>query len=85
MGANFILSGVVGSIIVGKLLDRTKQFLLFLRIICTMSVVFMTTAVWTLPSESTVLLNINLTLLGLFLIPIIPVGFNLSVELTKKD
>ena len=80
-GGVFILAGIVGSFVIGIILDKTQKYLLIYRILCASSLVFAVGFVWTLPSQKLYLLCINIFLLGLALLPIISVGFGFSVEL----
>lgn len=81
-GTCFITSGLIGSAISGIVIDKHPQFrraCIFLGVITTLSflLVFLT-----IDSGSVFLLSINFSLIGLGIIPIMPVCFALGVELT---
>jgi len=85
MGVNFILSGIVGSFIYGVLIDKVKNTRLLIQIIAILSFITISATLFTLPTKNAYIFNANLTLGGLALIPVIPVGYQYSVELTEKD
>lgn len=81
-GALFIISGIVGSIASGIFLDKTHKFKLVMISVSIAAVLLMTTVLFTLPSKSVPLFSINLALLGFFAVPLTPIAFGFSVELT---
>lgn len=81
-GATMIFCGLVGSIVMSHFMDKTKKYLRILRICCFGSVISTCLFFFTLPSESVILLDSNIAFLGFFMIPIIPIGYSFSVELT---
>jgi predicted MFS family arabinose efflux permease len=64
------------------LLDKFPKYKFSVLIVAAASVVFMLFAFVTLPSSQSVLLGTNLALLGLFAVPMSPISFAFSVELT---
>ena len=81
-GGSFILAGVVSSFVVSTMVDKTKKYLLFYRVLSIASLVFAGGIAITLPTRKVFWVNINIALLGASLVPIIPLGFSFSVELT---
>ena len=82
IGILFILMGVVSCLLVGFILDRTKKYLLTLRIICVSATLCGVLALWWLPLENNMLCYIVVALIGFTMVPIIPVGFAFATELT---
>lgn len=82
IGITFIFCGLIGSFICSYLMDKTKKYLLIFRII-TFGSLFMTIFIyWSLPSEKMWLLDVNVGIMGILIIPIIPIGYSFSIELT---
>jgi len=81
-GAIFILSGVIGSFIFGMILDKTAKFKLILNIICIVACISVLVSIFTLPIGSVPIFAINLLFVGASVIPIIPICYSFSVELT---
>ena len=82
MGICFLLSGILGAFIVSKIIDRTKKFLLILRTIVVLMLFFVSLTLYTLPNKDFNLLAINGCFAGFFTLPIIPIAFQFSVELS---
>jgi MFS family permease len=80
--AGMISSGIVGSFVFGSMIDKYQKYVLFLRIVCVCSTFMMTGIFFTLPYNNLYLFMANIVGLGFFLIPIIPVSWGLSTELT---
>lgn len=81
-GATLIFFGLIGSAGASFYLDKTQKYLQMLRISVFGTFISSLCILFTLPTQSTVLLSINIAILGLFLIPIIPISYSFSVELT---
>ena len=81
-GATFILAGVVASFLVSSLIDRNKKFLLAYRLLSACALIFGSCIAIALPSRKVFWVNLNIALLGAALVPIVPLGFSFSVELT---
>ena len=81
-GAVFIVSGILGSIVIGVFLDKTHKFKLVMISVSISAVILLTLLLFTLPSKKVPLLCINLALLGFAAIPLTPIAFGLCVELT---
>ena len=81
-GATCIVSGLVGSFIIASLLDKYKKFLLTIRLLCLGSLLATSLVNYTLPSRNMWLLEANIAVVGFFVLPIFPVGYSFSVELT---
>jgi sugar phosphate permease len=82
IGATFITSGLVGSFFFGFLLDKYQKYLLVLRIVCFGTLFASLFVFLTLPSEQMIPFDINIAVMGFFILPIIPVGYSFSIELT---
>ena len=81
-GAVFIFSGLVGSFVASSILDKTQLYLHSLRFVVFGAIFFTFFILFTLPSQKVWLLAINISLLGFFILPMIPIGYSFSVELT---
>ena len=82
MGVCFIFWGLVGSFVASGLLDKTKKYLFMLKVILVGTFVCTIGYCFSLPSKNFFLVCLNGSLSGLFTLPILPVAFNFSVELT---
>ena len=82
MGACFIMSGLVGSFVFSGQLDKHQKYLLQLRIVCFTTLFLFSFSFLTLPTGSLLLVSLNISVVGFFLLPIIPLGFGFSIELT---
>ena len=83
-GAVFIISGLVGSFIISSLLDKYNTYLKALRTVCFGSLACGACLRLTFPLGPPALVPvvINIGAVGVFIIPIIPVSYAFSVELT---
>jgi nitrate/nitrite transporter NarK len=86
-GACFILCGLVGSFMQGALLDKYGKYLLLLKGICFGVFFFFLGFFYTLQDKgegnwNMILLTINVSVIGFLLLPIIPLGYGFSIELT---
>lgn len=81
-GGVFIISGILGSICTGVLLDKFHKFKLTLMLISFASIALMSLVLLTLPSKNVGLFTFNLVLLGFGAIPLTPLAFGFTVELT---
>ena len=81
LGSGFVLAGTIGAIVVGLILDKTRKYLLLLRVVCWASCIGSFTLIYTM-AASFILCLINLTLLGAFMIPVLVIGYSFAVELT---
>jgi len=82
LGAVFIVAGVISTMIIGILLDKTKKYLFILRLTTFMSFFSTAIAYFILPLNNTVLCIIVITVVGFCLVPIMAVGFAFATELT---
>lgn len=82
IGATFIISGLIGSFFFGFLLDKYQKYLLVLRLVCFGTMLSALFIFLTLPSENMFIFDTNIAVMGFFILPIIPVGFSFSIELT---
>merc|ERR1739848_422352 len=83
-GAVFIISGLIGSFVISGFLDKYSAYLKILRIVSFGSFIFGCGLKITLPlgPDYLTLAIINIGIAGFFIIPIIPVAYSFSVELT---
>jgi FLVCR family feline leukemia virus subgroup C receptor-related protein len=82
VGAAFISFGITGSIVIGILLDKYHYYKKSVVVISIMSFTFLSVMIFTLPYGSALLFGANIGVWGLFAVPIVPVSFAFSVELT---
>ena len=66
----------------GIFLDKTHKFKMTMIVVSIAGVVFMTANLFALPSKNVALFSANLAMLGFFAIPLTPIAFGFSVELT---
>jgi predicted MFS family arabinose efflux permease len=78
----FIISGIIGSIFTGIILDKTHKFKLTFMVISFVSIAMMSLVLITLPSKKVGLFTVNLVLLGFGAIPLTPLSLAFCVELT---
>lgn len=81
-GVVFISSGLISSFITSGLLDKHKQYLKTLRVMCFGSLLTSSLMLFTVPMRSTPIVTGNIALIGIFILPMIPTCFSLSIELT---
>ena len=74
--------GVMSSMICGCFLQRTHKYLLTTRIVCLLTTVMILVGLYTIPSEQNYFVLGNFALLGIVMVPIIPVSMNFGSELT---
>jgi len=82
LGGCFIIAGVISTIVFGLILDKTKKYLLTLRVITACSLFGSILAYCLLPQANTLLTSLIISLFGIFLVPIMAVGFAFATELT---
>ncbi len=66
----------------GVFLDKTHKFRMIMIVVSIAGVVLMTGTLFTLPARNLPLFSGNLAMLGFFAIPLAPIAFGFSVELT---
>ena len=82
LGACFIVAGVLSTLVTGILLDKSKKYLLTLRVITIASCLSAILGYFILPLSNNLLCFVVITLVGLCLVPIMSVGFAFATELT---
>ena len=82
VAASFVFAGVIGSFLFSYILDKYQIYIKTLRFICFGALLSCLCIAYTLPMKSTAILSANLFMLGLFNLPVIPIGFSFCVELT---
>lgn len=81
-GACVSIVGVISSLVVGGVLQKTQKYLITTRLICVMVTLMVAVAIFTVPSGNHVAVGVNLMFLGMFMVPIIPVSMNFASEIT---
>lgn len=74
--------GVMSSMICGCYLQKTKKFLLTTRLVCILTMTMVLVGLYSIPSEQNYVVLGNFVLLGIVIVPIIPVSMNFGSELT---
>jgi FLVCR family feline leukemia virus subgroup C receptor-related protein len=82
IGGVFIISGVIGTVIISVMLDRHHKFKLSLIGIAILATLSLVAAQFALPSKSVAAFSINTVFIGLSSIPAAPIGNALAVEIT---
>ena len=81
-GAVFTLFGLVGSFLASFYLDKYAKYQLVLRIISVGTFVSGAFLIFTFPLGNVYLVCLNISALGFFLIPVLPVGYSFASEIT---
>jgi len=81
-GAVVSPAGVIGCLVTGIVLDRTKRFKRTLFLICVGTLIVYAWQCYAVPSGKWIVVILTNSLLGFITVPIIPAGFSYSVELT---
>lgn len=74
--------GLVASVFAGMFLDKTKAYLCTLRIFCLIATFIFLSALWVAPIGNSFLAVSLLTIAGIAMVPVTPLGFAFAVELT---
>jgi predicted MFS family arabinose efflux permease len=82
VGGLFIITGIISSVLFGKLLDKTSKYLRLFQMTCFCSCIFVSLAMWSFPNENPWTVGINIIMCGIFIIPNIPIGIAFACELT---
>jgi FLVCR family feline leukemia virus subgroup C receptor-related protein len=80
--AVLIICGVLGSFVFGMVLAKTAKYKMVLFILGFGATAALSFGIYTLPSSSVPLFSVNLALIGITVVPIIPVSYAFAVELT---
>ncbi len=78
----FVSVGIVASFSSGILLDRLKKFKLTMILLSANLILFNALTFYSLPAENKGLFCFNIAMIGLSSIPVLPICFSYSVELT---
>ena len=81
-GLLLMVSGIIASFVSSKILDKHSKYILIYRIICISSCIFTATSIYTVPAKNLWVLGANLIILGASIIPVKPIGFSFSIELS---
>ena len=82
IGILFISFGLVAAFGVSIKVDKNKKYLMTYRIICFGTLVCSLAFLITLPLRNTLVICLNNLLFGIFLVPLTPIGYSFSVEMT---
>lgn len=63
-------------------LQKKKKFLVTTRLVCALTMAMVLVGIYTIPSEQNYVVMGNFALLGIVMVPIIPVSMNFGSELT---
>ncbi|KAJ9580076.1 hypothetical protein L9F63_004268, partial [Diploptera punctata] len=85
IGVVLVAAGMVGSIIFGIILDRTRTYRLTSSVVFGLSLVGMFAFTYTLPTNSEAALYSTTAIFGFFLIGYMTVAFDLTVEVTYPE
>lgn len=81
-GATFICCGILGSFIMSSLLDKYKWYKKILRTSCFGTLGFGSFLIVTFTWGNLAICTINIGVMGFFILPILPVGYNFACEIT---
>ncbi len=81
-GGVYIISGIVGSVIAGMLLDRFQRFKLTLILTILVAILANILIFMTLPTGNVFLFSLNIALNGVGIVPVSPISYAFAVELT---
>lgn len=81
-GGLVTIFGVTASICIAVVIQKLQKFLSPMRIVCAGTMIASIVAIFTIPGLNKVLVGFNLILLGVFLVPIIPISMTFASELT---
>ena len=81
-GGVFIFCGLGGSFVIAGYLDKSYKYLMVLRCVCFGTLILSTIFMYVLPLGNTLYSCINIALVGIVILPIIPLGYSFSIELT---
>ncbi len=81
-GGVYIISGIVGSVIAGMLLDRFQRFKLTLILTILVAILANILIFMTLSTGNVFLFSLNIALNGIGIVPVSPISYAFAVELT---
>lgn len=82
MGALFIVSGVLSSIVIGIFLDKTNKYLITMRSICIGSTILFIIGYAAFATGNIYIVGANIILDGIALVPFLPVCISFAAEIT---
>ncbi|KAJ9580075.1 hypothetical protein L9F63_004267, partial [Diploptera punctata] len=85
IGVIMIASGMIGSIIFGIILDKTRRYRLNTFIVFGLSFVGMVAVTYTLPTKSETAVYFSTGFFGFFLIAYMSIAYDLAVEVTYPE
>lgn len=84
-GTFFIVVGVICSIIMGRVLDRTQKYLLVFRVFCLLALISSALSPPTMYTKNIPVMFANDLFMGMSFIPVIPIGFSFAAEVTYPE
>ena len=81
-GSSYIVSGMLGSLIAGILLDKLQKFKLTLIFAILIAIIALITTFYTLPTGNVLLLALTFGLCGVGILPVSTISYSFAVELT---
>ncbi|XP_003747079.2 uncharacterized protein LOC100901275 [Galendromus occidentalis] len=85
MGLSMVVAGMFGSVICGVILDRTKKFKEVTLALYLLTALLMFAYTFVLSARSLPIIFVTIASLGFFMTGYIPIGFELSSELTYPE
>lgn len=82
LGALFIVSGVLSSILIGIFLDKTQKYLITMRSICIGSTILFIIGYAAFATGNIYIVGANIILDGIALVPFLPVCISFAAEIT---
>ena len=82
IGGVFVVAGVFSSLLFGLLLDKYRKYLLITRILCFGSLIVLAGCFGTFREGSIWIIGASAIVIGILIVPILPVGISFAGELT---
>ena len=82
IGGGFVAFGIISTALVGFIIDKTKAYLVVIKVIVWVVSFIFLLAIWVIPAGNIYLTVLLASLLGAFITPILPAGYSFSVHLT---
>ncbi|PSN51563.1 putative MFS-type transporter C09D4.1 [Blattella germanica] len=85
VGMTSVIGGIIGGLIFGKILDKTRRYKLVACTVYGLSAIGMTGFTFVLKTKSELLVYIVTAIFGFFLGGYMPVGFDFAIEITYPE
>lgn len=82
IGGVFIVSGILSSLVIGKLLDKNHRYLLTMRFVCLGSTILFALGYASFSTRNIYIVGANTILDGIVLVPFLPVCIAFAGEIT---